>query len=210
VADGKAAQEAANSGGAPAADARQQARLVGVKVDLLMATFDLGIPVDLPELARAVPCSELRSSGGRILVVRSLRTPGWTALVSPTGKVRICTQTVGEVARTAAKRFARLVSKRYSASAAFKSYRVLCVHTEARLGFRVDTESLGRSLPPGCRLADLSPASATVEVESGARKVNVHVYARGRMKVCDGKTYEEGVAAMEQLLPLVRESGTWW
>lgn len=146
-----AAAAAAAAALAAAAASAGQRVLTGIRVRSFSAGFSLGITVDVAELTRRIPNAEVhhKKSGTalqRFVVIRSVREPKWTAVVSTPGSVRIVTSLDEEATRMAAKRFARLVQQRYSASAAFRSFRVFNIQVAAQLPFRVDLESLAESL----------------------------------------------------------------
>mmetsp|Transcript_42223 Transcript_42223/g.97748 ORF Transcript_42223/g.97748 Transcript_42223/m.97748 type:complete len:109 (+) Transcript_42223:2-328(+) len=107
---------------------------------------------------------------------------------------------------------ARLMRKRYSASAAFKHYHVKTVHVRAWLGFKVDVESLvaRAALLEGCRVSQVSSQHATVEVDGGEpTKSRVLVRKCGAL-LGAGKTFEQAHAAMQMLMPVLGMHGVWW
>jgi len=212
-----AATRTAQDGGAPAAAAAQCPVLADVRVHLCMATFSLGVPVDAAALGQAMPNVELAVDCKRQgVTVSRLREPSWVAKVMPTGKVKVFTNYDGEPARTAAKRLARLIQTRFSASVAFKHYQIRTVQVGARVAFRIDTDGFARFLaqgtappPAGFRLADCSRNVVTVEVD-GDRKRTVRIHKNGTLKVHDAMSLAEGAAAMEKLLPMLSRHNMWW
>jgi len=220
---------AAERDGAPAAAAALRPEILGARVTLCLAIFRLGIPIDLANLAQVIPNAVGKTHGRGCLSFHRLREPTWKAVVAPSGCVRMFTMYDGELARTAAKQFARLAKKYYSADADFKNYKVSNVAVHANVAFGVDLDGLAANLMeeqtmpmqqkpadpmvPRLRLMAREHGSLKVIVEGmaeGDRTITVLVKQHGSLIVQDAKALREGTCAFDALLPHLTRHSTWW
>lgn len=217
------AATATESGGAQAAAAAVRPKILGARVTTCFASFILGIPVDLANLAQAIPNAVGKTHGRGCLCFHRLRKPTWKAAVSPSGFVRMFTAYDGEHARTAAKQFARLAKKYYSSDVAFKKYKILNVHIHAKIAFALDLDGLAAKLMteqksvnpmvPRLRLIAREHDSLKIMVEGvseGDRKITVLVKQHGFLMAPDAKALKEGTCAFDALLPHLTRHSTWW
>lgn len=211
--DLRAARQAATRGGADALSAALlRTSPVTTTVRVCSAGFSLGIAVDLTDLAKKLPNSEQCVDGRKCVVVRGLKPPKWTASVRAEGQVTFHTTYAGEAARTAAKRFARLVQQRYTASAGFKKYRILLLQVLARLPFQVDLLSLAEGLREGERhFLLLKQSSSEIVIEfSDAPKTPIRVSKKGELQALKCKEYESAETALRAAAALTRQHVKWW
>ncbi|CAE8597660.1 unnamed protein product [Polarella glacialis] len=206
------AARTALQGGSEAAQAfsedNKELQLSGARVRACLARFVLGIPVDLQELARVAPNTEVNPRG--FVVIRSLRKPGWTGVINAKGVVKFFTAMDIEASRLAGKKMARMIQRRYSASAGFKHWRVGNVSALANVSFRIDVEGLASSASTVDGLRVVQQSRDSINLEVGEQKIVVAIFATGRLQVYKSAEFAAALGAMEALLPLLRGSGMWW
>jgi len=194
------------------------AALIDMKICMCHAGFTLGIPIDLPALARAIPNSVMQPvDRPRSVVIRALRHPRFTCIVRPSGKIHVATQCEGEMARTLAKRGARLVQKRYSKFAAFKHYKVYHMVVRASLPCGIDIEGFAETLLPEgppfisiLRASESGKATVDVETGKGSRQIRILVDQRGALTAYRVLSVQEARDAMEALVPVLQRHRLWW
>lgn len=152
---------------------------VDVKLVIVTAFFDLKCDVDMQRVAFGLRHAEYNPLGPRrhSSITARLFDPHATALIRASGKVSISTSTNEELAKVAAKKFARLVQKCGHESAKFVDYRVTGLVVRASLGFPVRLEELARRYPKcavyepelycGCVFKTLRPKRAFLVTAGG-------------------------------------------
>ncbi|CAJ1380445.1 unnamed protein product [Effrenium voratum] len=200
------AQAAASAGGAPAARAAEAAQLRGVRVRQLMANFELGISLDLAQLALQAPNAERR---GSTLHVRSFN-PRYGAILHQSGRVSMHSSGLAEEeARMAAKKLARMVRKCHCAAVTFKRYTVRNVQLAANLPFRLQPESACKVLGalPGFQVLKVTRNAVEVEVKDLG---SVLLQSCGLLLTQRSKSIALSLAAMKAVAPSLQECGIWW
>ncbi|CAJ1423121.1 unnamed protein product [Effrenium voratum] len=195
------AQAAASAGGAPAARAAEAAQLRGVRVRQLMANFELGISLDLAQLALQAPNAERR---GSTLHVRSFN-PRYGAILHQSGRVSMHSSGLAEEeARMAAKKLARMVRKCHCAAVTFKRYTVRNVQLAANLPFRLQPESACKVLGalPGFQVLKVTRNAVEVEVKDLG---SVLLQSCGLLLTQRSKSIALSLAAMKAVAPSLQE-----
>ena len=96
--------------------------LTGFGVRSLLASFQLGVRVDVALLARQAPNAELRKARLRLSGLR----PRWSASVRPDGLVKLSVPLAEEPeARLLGKKLARMVRLKHTKAAGFKDWQAL-------------------------------------------------------------------------------------
>merc|ERR1740130_1659701 len=143
-----------------------------VRVHTCMATFSLGIPVDLTALVKAIPNSIFYGEKtSRFATIRANYFPRYVVTINKCGKVYVFTTYDGEEAKRSAKRAARLVQRLYSSAVTFRSYKVNNLIVTAKTGCGIDIESFGTDLNSSSQARDQEPQWYLREVS--ARRVLV-------------------------------------
>lgn len=196
-----------------------------LRVSVCMATFSLGIQIDLTDLVKAIPNSMFIGANATI---RTMREPRYAVSISKSGAAKIFTTYDGETARLAAKRAARLVKRLYSASASFRRYKVRNLIAIAKLRCGIDIEGFGSGLrsAPGLKPPQVHPfhvrefsskrALVDVEVERNEsrpdeqRHAHVRVLASGQIALFGCRSLGEAASVLKVLAPTVRSHPKWW
>lgn len=156
-----------------------------VRVRKISATFNLGIPLDLQQLANQAPNAELC---GKHLELKGLR-PRWAANLSQNGLVKLKMRSADTAeARLASKKLARMVRRVHCAAATFKHWQVQNLEVIANLPFRLDLIAAADMLsehPVHFFVFSQSRGSLMVEVKDFDMRVCVR--STGSMEVFKSK-----------------------
>ncbi|CAK9021066.1 TATA box-binding protein-like 2 (TBP-like 2) (TATA box-binding protein-related factor 3) (TBP-related factor 3) [Durusdinium trenchii] len=188
-----------------------------VRVRHLTASFRLGIPLDLKQLASQAPNAELRqrhTEKGQRLVLMGLTAPRWTGSLRSDGRVQLfAPHATEEQARLMGKKLARIVRRVHCAAVTFKDWQVQCMSVTANLPFSIDlnhsvAKLLDADAGDGLRLTSETRSTLVVEVKD-LGNLRVHVSQRGLLMVYT-RDMSVAVKAFQVLAGVLQASAQWW
>ena len=191
-----------------AATTERSERSGQLRVRMITVTFELGIPLDLPQLAMQAPNAELV---GHRLELKSLRPP-WKAAVRGNGHVKLQMSGGSAEARLAGKKLARMVRRVHCAAATFKHFRVLEWQLDANLPSRLDIHAASQEMraSPNFRFLRESRRGRGFFLEVKDSGVQVLVNESGLLNVCKTSEISSAVDALKALVAPLRCCAMWW
>jgi len=190
-------------------DAEEQTIPMGYNVSLhnIVATCNLGTEVDLPRLSQGARNAEFNPKRFAAVIMR-IRDPKTTALIFSSGKLVVTGAKNEDLARIAARKYARLVQRLGFPNVRFKNFKIQNMVGSVDVRFPIRLESLATehedysSYEP-----ELFPGLIYRMVEP---KIVLRIFVSGKIVMTGAKSREQIQQAFENIYPVLlqhRKSG---
>lgn len=167
----------------------------------IVATVNLGCPLDLKKITTAARNTEYNPQRFPALIMR-IRDPKATALIFASGKV-VCTGTKSEeMAKYAAKKFARIIQK-IGFQVKFKNFKVQNIVASCDVKFPIRLEQLSQEVD---RFSTYEPEIFPGLIFRMAEpKVSLLIFVSGKIVLSGAKTIADIRDAFNSIIPVLRK-----
>ena len=170
----------------------------------VVATANLGCPLDLAEIVRHMWNVEYRPTGLNAIIARR-RSPKATALIFGTGKLVITGAASEADARLAAKKNARIIQKQ-GYPVRFQGFRIHNIVGRAAIGDETEGIHLDNLARDYREFVSYEPEqSAGLQYQMSDPKVTLVISHRGKIVALSARTQQDLNTAFEKILPIVRQ-----
>lgn len=167
----------------------------------IVATVNLGCPLDLKKITAAARNTEYNPQRFPALIMR-IRDPKATALIFASGKV-VCTGTKSEeMAKYAAKKFARIIQK-IGFQVKFKGFKVQNIVASCDVKFPIRLEQLSQEVD---RFSTYEPEIFPGLIFRMAEpRVSLLIFVSGKIVLSGAKTIGDIRDAFNSIIPVLRK-----
>lgn len=170
----------------------------------IVSTVDLGCKVNLKQIASMARNSEYNPNRFQAVIMR-IREPRTTALIFSSGKMVVTGAKSEQLARVAARKYARIVQK-VGVPAEFKDFKIQNIVASCDVKFTIRLETLHAFCkPPGCATYDPECFPGLI-YRVLKPKVVMLIFVSGKVVITGAKDFKNHtLKAWEKMYPLIAQ-----